>query len=210
MSYSADSPMLAPHTAGTAMQCSQFILARPHGAYTVRDITNTIIPAYFSVCVAVGVEPVMVIAQMIHETGCLTSALSQRSDKDRRPLRNPAGIGVDGRSSSTPLPGYVWDADRKCYRACCGFTSWTDGSIPAHVGRVLRYALKPGQGNLVQQNLMNQALAVRALPKRYWGCAPTLAGFDGTWATPGRGYGRKLANVANSILGLPIAENGTS
>ncbi len=87
--YTADSPILGPQT--VAMDhMSRYILSRPHGEYTEKDIADVIIPAYVKICLPVGVDPLIAVAQMIHETGNLTSFWSQR------PRRNPAGIGVTG------------------------------------------------------------------------------------------------------------------
>jgi hypothetical protein len=37
------------------------------------------------------------------------------------------------------------------------------------------------------------ATALRPLPSRVLGCAPTLAGLGGTWAVPGLSYAAKIA-----------------
>src|SRR5262245_55977247 len=90
MTITADASILTGGPSATPQQCARFMLARPHGEYTENDIANTIVPAYFATCATAGADPVILIAQMIHETGCLTSWWSQR------PRRNPAGIGVTG------------------------------------------------------------------------------------------------------------------
>ena len=79
---------------GSPAQAIAFILSRPHGEYTDQDIIETIVPTYFEVCAPVGIDPLLAIAQMIHETGNLTSFWAAR------PQRNPSGIGVNGSSSS--------------------------------------------------------------------------------------------------------------
>src|SRR5687767_15895550 len=90
----------------TAEHCIRYLLARPHGEYSEHDITNVIVPAYFRVASSVGVDPALLVAQLIHETGGLTSWWSQR------PRRNPAGIGVTGATprSQKPATG-VWQHD---------------------------------------------------------------------------------------------------
>ncbi len=182
----------------TPEQCAAFILSRPHGEYDLRSV-NSIVASYFTH--ASGIDPLLAIAQCIHETGGLTSALSQRYDRDRRPLRNPAGIGVTGAKSTTPLPGYAWDADRGCYRACIGFASW-DLSVKAHLGRLLAYALPSGGGTAAQQRMIGAALALRSLPLDFRGKAATLAGLDGRWAVPGIGYSARIASIASAIAGV--------
>ena len=106
MVFSADSPILSNsiqvRPSSAAASCLRASMAN-----TMRiDLMNAIVPAYFSVCASVGMEPVMSLAQMIHETGCLTSWWSQR------PRRNPAGIGVTGRTGLDQPPAGASGASR--------------------------------------------------------------------------------------------------
>ena len=75
----------------SAEQAIAYIIARPHGEYSDNDISTVIVPGYFALCFEIGLDPILAIAQMIHETGNLTSFWAAR------PQRNPAGIGVNGR-----------------------------------------------------------------------------------------------------------------
>lgn len=190
MSYTADSPILGAPQASPE-QCVRFINARPHGEYLDTDISNVIVPAYFQHCAPVGVDPVLLIAQMIHETGNLTSWWSQR------PRRNPAGIGVTGRSSQDQ-PAAAWAMRETAWFEGVSFPTWKDDAIPAHVGRVLAYALIDEQATVAQRDLIARALSYRPL-RRYRGEAPTLRGLNGRWAVPGRTYADKLAEIANAI-----------
>ncbi len=82
----------------TLEQCRRYMLSRAHTHYDEYDIGQIILPRYFEVCQQVGVDPLVAIAQMIHETGNLCSFWSAR------PQRNPAGIGVTGlRSPYQPI-----------------------------------------------------------------------------------------------------------
>jgi len=204
MNPTSQSPILGPASA-TAAQCIAYIKSRPHGTYTVDDVA-TIVRVYFGQAELVGVDPVVAIAQMIHETGNLTSALSQRADKYKRPLRNPAGIGVNGDQSSIPLGGYVWDSDRGMYRRCVGFRSWADESIPAHLGRLLAYALPVDAASPIQQEYIDQALRFRGLPAAMRGSSPRLEQLGASrnptrngWASPGDRYGAAIAEVMTAI-----------
>ena len=186
-----DSPIIAQST-GRPGQAIRAILAQPHGAYTDLDV-DTNVRAYWAQCVHVGVDPVMAVAQLIHETGCLSAWWAQR------PRRNPAGIGVTGRTApAAPARGaWAWDGER--WKEGVSFLSWADHAIPAHVGRVLAYALPAGQGTVAQRELIAQALAVRSLPVRYRGCAPTWEGLNGRWAVPGTTYAQRIAAVAAAM-----------
>ncbi len=141
----------------TADRPKQYLLARPHGAYSDDDV-RTIVGHYYTTCPAVGLDPLLMVAQMTEETGHLTSFWSQR------PRRNLAGIGVTGE----PGVGLSF-ADLKI-------------AVRAHVGRLLAYALPKGTGNQAQVQLIEEALAFRPLPDNRRGCAPTLAGLAGTYA----------------------------
>jgi hypothetical protein len=194
MAFSADSPILSASIQGTPDQCSRFILSRPHGEYNEVDVTTGIVSAYFAVCASVGMDPVMLLAQMIHETGCLTSWWSQR------PRRNPAGIGVTGRTSpSQPATG-AWALHDAVWAEGVSFPSWKDDSIPAHAGRLLAYAMRDDQANPAQQTMIARAMSYRPLPANFRGVAPSWRGLNGRWAVPGTTYADKIAEIANAII----------
>jgi hypothetical protein len=85
-------------------------------------------------------------------------------------------------------------------------------SVEAHLGRLLLYALPPGERFGVQVELADKAMKVRDLPIRCQGTAPTLQtlgkahnpqGETGCgWASPGNRYGEAIANLANTMRGL--------
>jgi len=190
----------------TPEQCSAYMLSRPTGEYNEHDVREVIVPAYFRVCEQAGINPLLAIAQMIHETGNLTSWWAGR------PRRNPAGIGVTGETrSDDPGDPHAWtrNEERDVYAAGISFPTWTDHAIPAHVGRLLAYAL-PTTAKLTneQRQLIDLALGLRPLPERLRGCAPTLDGLVGTWAVPGRQmvgerevtYAEQVADLASRIL----------
>jgi hypothetical protein len=153
------------------------ICSNPTGEYTRRDIELFIVPAYMQVCATAGVDPLIAVAQMCHETGNLTSRWAAR------PRRNPAGIGVTGE------PG-----------AGLSFPTWARHAIPAHVGRLVVYAIGPDDYTPEQAALVKIAISYRALPSRLWGSAPTLAGLTGTWATD-PAYADKLVAWAERLKG---------
>jgi hypothetical protein len=156
-----------------AERCEQYLLERPHGEYSDDDV-RTIVRGYYETASAIGLDPLLVVTQMVEETAHLTSFWSQR------PRRNPAGIGVTG------APGVG-----------LSFASWK-AAIRAHTGRLLAYSLPSGGENQVQLQLIEEALTVRPLPPALRGAAPTLGGLAGTWAVDPQ-YAVKLAQVANDI-----------
>jgi hypothetical protein len=149
------------------------MLARKHGEYTDDDV-RSILKRYVTTCKAAGVDPLLVVSQLVLETSNLDSFWSQR------PRRNPAGIGVTGE------PGVG-----------LSFSSW-DQSVHAHVGRLLAYTIPKGGGNEVQRELIDEALGFRALPDSRRGSAPTIRGLAGTWAAD-LDYADKIMRLANEI-----------
>ena len=195
MSYSPKSALLAPTPPGLAARAAQAILTRPHGAYTDHDIAAVIVPAYIAQCAAVGLDAAIVLAQLIHETGNLTSWWSQR------PRRNPAGIGVTGRTMAGQPRSLDWaKRDDGVWAEGVSFESWNGAAIPAHLGRLLAYAVTDDAANDAQRQLIEYAMSIRPLPASYRGVAPTITGLNGRWAVPGKDYGQRIATVANRML----------
>jgi len=157
----------------TPKALESYLLGRKHGTYSDDDV-RAILASYTATAKAAGLDPLLIVSQLVLETGNLTSQWSQP------PRRNPAGIGVTGK------PG-----------AGVSFPSW-DKAVHAHVGRLLAYAIPKGQENAAQGALIEEALAVRALPDSRRGCAPTLEGLAGTWAAD-QTYAEKIARLANEI-----------
>ncbi|MFM2031244.1 MAG: hypothetical protein RLZZ297_9 [Chloroflexota bacterium] len=166
--------------------------------YSYDDVVN-IVEAYQRVGNSVGVDWFLAVAQMAHETGYLTSYWSAR------PQRNPAGLGVEGKSSATDpgQPGWVYNTQRKMWEKGLSFESWEDEAIPAHIGRLLAYALKDEQATPAQKTMIDYALLVRPLPAYLRGVAPTIVGLNGRWAFPGTTYGQRIIEVMMKLRAVP-------
>jgi Mannosyl-glycoprotein endo-beta-N-acetylglucosaminidase len=160
----------------TREELEAFMLARDHGGYTDANVRG-IVRRYVTTATSVGLDPLLVVSQMVLETGNLTSFWSQV------PRRNPAGIGVTGEEGKGNT-----------------FGSW-DKACRAHVGRLLAYALPEGAETPAQKALIKEALKVRDLPADRRGRAPTLAGLAGSWAMDPK-YAGKLVRIANEIRPL--------
>jgi hypothetical protein len=168
----AEAKLVAPPRA-TPEAFERRLLANRHGAYTDDDV-RAILARYVLTSATAGLDPLLVVSQLVLETHNLDSFWSQR------PRRNPAGIGVTG------APGVG-----------ISFPSW-DKAVRAHVGRLLAYAIPKGSGTDAQCALVSEALAVRGLPATRLGCAPTIRGLAGTWAAD-MSYADKLVRIANEI-----------
>jgi hypothetical protein len=167
-------------------------LAPRAGTYAAGDVA-AIVADYRRIGEAAALDWFLALAQMAHETGSLTSWWSQR------PRRNPAGIGVTGRVvAGTPdsPPGRGWSWDGTQWREGWSFPTWADHAIPAHLGRLLAYALRDQEADAAQQALIGQALTYRPLPAGYRGAAPTVCGLNGRWAVPGTNYGQGIIELA--------------
>lgn len=207
MTYTANSPILAPPLAGNS-QAIGTLRAHANGGYSYDDVA-AIVDRYFSIAIGVGVDPILAIAQMCHETGYMSSWWSQR------PRRNPAGIGCDGAKDAHQGDGKpgAFNPASGHWEHGLSFATWADDAIPAQIGRLLAFALPVDTGTEAQRNQITKALAYRPFPVVARGSAPTLrqlgrfhnrSGIG--WADPGRDYGAKIAAIANRILGLSVAE----
>jgi hypothetical protein len=190
----ADSPLFAPPRASLA-QAVDYIVERG-SSYPPSDVA-IIAGYYWDIAPAVGLDPLLAMAQNIHETDFLRSWWAQR------PRRNGAGYGVTGETRTTPPPPgqaheWAWDEERQIWRKGLSFATWEE-SVRAHLGRLLAYALPEGAANEAQQSLIDYALALRPLPASYRGAALTLRGLNGRWAYPGETYADKIAYFANAI-----------
>lgn len=197
--YTVHSPLLAPITTPVEVVIGRWRYSRAAG-YTPYD-TESILRAIWHLAASVGLDPVLIAAQMAHETGNLTSWWCAR------PRRNPAGLRVTGAKSIIPRgAGWAWNAETKRWHQGLSFATWADDAIPAHLGRLLAYALPAGQGTPEQQALITRALTLAPLPASYRGVAPTVQGLEDTWATDGDPttesfYADRIIALANQLSG---------
>jgi hypothetical protein len=194
----SDLPILGAPS-GTVNEAIRVLAPRAAAnGYSYDDVKN-IVEAYQRVGNSVGVDWFLAIAQMVHETGYLTSYWSAR------PQRNPAGLGVEGRSSVTDpgQPGWVFNTQRNMWEKGLSFSSWEDEAIPAHIGRLLAYALTDEQANAEQKALIEKALGYRPLPANLRGVAATVVGLNGRWAFPGTTYGQRILEVMMKLRAVP-------
>lgn len=166
-------------------------------SYTDLDV-KIIVSAYYRVCESVGVDPVVAIAQMVHETANLRTWWSTR------PRRNPSNIGVTGATNTGPKPEGQWSQapDGQWVEGAL-FPTWEQHAIPAHVARFVALCIpeerqSPHQRALVQA----QAPSVMSLPPEYLGKVETieqLARVSSTQPT----YVAHILSVMNALMGAP-------
>ncbi|MGB9750988.1 glucosaminidase domain-containing protein [Roseiflexus castenholzii] len=206
-----NAPLVGPAT-GTEHMAINWFVPRADRSYTAFDI-GMIIGAYRAIGEIAGIDWFLALAQMAHETGHLTSFWSLR------PQRNPAGIGVTGEWRADPPPdptGWAYNTQRQRWERGISFPTWAEHAIPAHLGRLLAYALTDEQANDAQRTLITTALAVRPLSPALRGVAPTILGLNGRWAFPGTTYGQSIVTLARRMrygpatldLSAPADEDG--
>lgn len=190
-----DTATLLHEPRSTAQSAMNYIIRRKTDAtYTSGDI-RLIVGYYWEFGQASGVDPLLAIAQMIHETGNLTSWWSLR------PRRNPAGIGVTGASRISILsPGIDWAYNARTARWQHGysFPTW-ELAAKAHFGHLLAYCVPDFALNTVQRGLVAADPRASAIPAVLRGTRTTLRDLNGHWATDPV-YATKIAQIASSIL----------
>ena len=182
---------------GSADAAVRWITARCSPSYTAFDVA-AIVARYRALGEWAQIDWFLALAQLAHETGSLTAWWAQR------PRRNPAGIGVTGRTlpgdpTRPPGPAWAWDSAAQRWREGVSFPTWNDHAIPAHLGRLLAYARTDATASAAQRQLIDQAMAVRPLPAHLRGVAPMISGLDGRWAVPGVGYGARIVELAGRM-----------
>jgi N-acetyl-anhydromuramyl-L-alanine amidase AmpD len=203
-----NSALLAPPRAGE-QQAKAYIVKLGSTAYNAADI-GVILHHYWTYAVPAGLDPLLAVAQCIHETSAEGHPISIWWAQ--RPRRNPAGIGVTGETRNTPPPdAHNWAGDPTekpaIWRAGLSFETWEEAAR-AHIGRLLAYAIPDGHGTDAQKALIAFALGLRPLGSSLRGSAPTLRALGAHhnptgmgWATPGDNYGAKIASIAVEIQG---------
>lgn len=209
-----------PIVGGTAsISATQAIAHLADGTtkYT-RQALSEIVAAYMATCERAGVDVAIPLGQLAHETGPEPEARNKRgpltSDWSQRPYRNPAGIGVTGQHASGKKPSaastpanhiWMWHETRQRWEVGVAFPAWTQ-SAPAHVGRLLGYALVDEAATAKQRELIAEAARWRSIPSTVRGGASTLAELGKArnprgigWASPGTEYGARIADQINRL-----------
>ncbi len=169
-------------------------------SYTAKDV-NTIVHYYWDSCIRAGIDPLLAVSQMIHETGNLTSWWSLR------PRRNPAGIGVTGRTRlrgtrADASESWMWNERNNLWSEGHAFANW-DLAIRAHIGHLVLYIFTDEELNDERRALIAADPRSRKVPLAYRGTAKLLAGLGGRWAVPGTTYADKIATIAEHVRLMP-------
>jgi hypothetical protein len=166
-------PILGYHTILSAPRQTQekmleYVWSRANQSLYTRSDVEEYVALCYKYGKAVAVDPVVIIAQMDEECGGLGKSTWSEPGK-----WNFAGIGVTGKPGAGNL-----------------FKSLEEGVL-AHAGRLARYGTPRGFESPTQMRIMTEALWLRPLDKKFWGCATTWEGLAGTWAADTT-YGGKI------------------
>lgn len=168
-----DAALLSPPRA-SARRLARYAHSGSRGRYRESELEG-IIATYAAVCKEAGLDPLLVVSQLLLETDNLTAASA------RPPRLDPVGILAPKRAQAGP-----------------GFPSW-EQAARAHAGLLLAYALPEGAGTDPQRRLLEQALRRRSVPRKLRGSAPTLDRLAGAWSAD-KGYPERIREIANEIL----------
>ena len=209
MTITEDFPIMAPLNISVD-QAYGYLLAAPNKTYHGDQLTG-IVGSYHQAALDTGISLGVLIGQMAHETGRLTSEWSAP------PRRNPAGIGVTGRkvmsgSLNKPTvklpPHHEWQFVRDRWEMGVVFPNWLEAAS-AHAGRLLAYTTPFDDPSAMKAVAITNANRWRMIPPSVRGCATTLAELGKArnphgigWASPGTEYGAKIAGHINNMFRL--------
>jgi len=156
-----------------------------------------IIEIYYSKEVQWGIRADVLVAQMLHETGYLTSWWCG-------PTRNNmAGIGVTGESqhANPNLTGWVFKSEDGTWRKGYTFVDPWAG-IEAHYAHMSGY-LWPNEGPRNHADLKDPRYAAvkAAFTQHKWSPCRVLTDLNGRWAVPGTTYGQMVEGVMRAAEG---------
>jgi hypothetical protein len=127
------------------------------------DDLRKIVDTYVSICVQVGLDPLLVMSQLVVESHCLKSASS------KPPRLDPLHISRRRLGTSRGTRRQAW------------FSSWAEVAR-IHAGLLLAYALPAGDEKAVQRTLIKEATKWRRVPRKLRGSAPRLDLLEAAWA----------------------------
>lgn len=151
-----------------------YVVCGKRGAYGEDDV-QAIITTYVVTCGEAGLDPLLVVSQLLLETDNLTAASA------KLPRLDPVGVRL-----------------KKKPDAARWFSSWAEAAR-AHAGLLLAYALPKGAESTAQLALLEEALTSLPVPERLRGKAPTLERLADTWTTD-KHYPERVRRIANTIL----------
>jgi hypothetical protein len=178
----SDAALIAPPRA-SAKRLVVYIACHKHDGYDEDDV-RAIIATYVSTCTESGLDPLLVVSQLLLECDHLTSASA------KPPRLDPIGVGI-GSSES----GHRASKNQDHLPL---FASWTEVAR-VHAGILLAYALRKGAENPTQRALIEEAAKWRLVPASLRGSAPTVDRLAAAWGAES-GYAHRIRDIADTIM----------
>lgn len=178
----SDAALIAPPRV-SAKRLVMYIACHTHDGYDEDDVRE-IIATYVATCTESGLDPLLVVSQLLLECDHLNSASA-------KPTRlNPIGVGIGSSESGSRA-----SKDQDLLPL---FPSWTEVAR-VHAGILLAYALPKGAENPRQRGLIEQAAKWRPVPAALRGSAPTVDRLAAAWGAESD-YARKIRDIADTIM----------
>jgi len=148
-----------------------------------------IIDLYYDVEKLWGIRADVLICQMFHETGYLTSWWSAPERK------NMAGIGVTGETSKTFMPGYEFDSKNKIYKKGYSYSTYVQ-AVQAHFAHMEAYVNSVYVNEAVRWDARYDVafMVNRGKPPIIY-----VTQLNGRWAMSNN-YGESIEGIYNAIV----------
>lgn len=175
--------------------CKRLLLKRnPQAAVEVID-------HYYELENSWGIRADVLVCQMFHETGYLTSWWSLP------PRRNMAGIGVTGETSPTDPHSTAWafHQEENKWEKGYSFPDWTTAA-QVHMAHMSAYVYTD-ERNHASQIDPRYAAARSQFALKKWPPCHIMTDLNGKWAVPGPTYGQTIEQIYNAVASLPATSN---
>jgi hypothetical protein len=178
----SDAALISPPRVSTK-RLVMYIACHKLDGYDEDDV-RAISATYVATCTESGLDPLLVVSQLLLECDHLTSASAKPTQL------NPIGVGIGSSESGRRASK---NQDRLPL-----FASWTEVAH-VHAGILLACALPKGAESPRQRALIEHAAKWRPVPAALRGSAPTVDRLAAAWGAESD-YARKIRDIADTIM----------
>ena len=158
-----------------------------------------VVDLYYELEASWGLRADLLVSQMFHETGYLTSWWSQP------PRRNMAGIGVTGEVSTSDPQSNAWAFKQEAGKWFKGYSfgDWR-AAVQAHFAHMSAYVY-PDERNNARQLDPRYSAARGQFKAKGWTQCKEVTDLNGKWAVPGTTYGEMITSLLNSVAAMAVS-----
>ncbi len=158
-----------------------------------------VVDLYYELESSWGLRADLLVSQMFHETGYLTSWWSQP------PRRNMAGIGVTGEVSANDPKSNAWAFKSEAGKWFKGYSfgDWR-AAVQAHFAHMSAYVFADERNNARQLDPRYSAARGQFAAKG-WALCKAVTDLNGRWAVPGTTYGEMITALLNSVAAMSVS-----